>query len=375
MKTKLLITITLTLLNLSAFAQTVNIPDANFKAYLVGNNGINTNGDTEIQVSEAAAFTGTINCGNQNISDLTGIEAFTSVTKLLCSFNAITTINLSQNTALTEINLLNNNLSSLDLTQNIALESLNCGNNPLLATIDISQNIALTLLQVNNNNLSSLDVSQNTALNRLICPDNNLTSLDVSQNPDLYLLSVSNNPNLTSLDTSQNPDLGVLSAFNTGISSLDMSSNTSLVNFSCGDNPNLTSLNLKNLNSATLFAFSATNNPNLTCIDVDDVADATANWTNIDPGASYSLNCSPLSVDEEAINNSLVIYPNPVNTELTLDFDGAIKTVKIIDATGKTVKNSSVENSALDVSGLPKGIYFLQVFTSEGLASKKFIKN
>ena len=34
----------------------VNIPDANFKGYLLGNTAINTNGDNQIQVSEAAAF-------------------------------------------------------------------------------------------------------------------------------------------------------------------------------------------------------------------------------------------------------------------------------------------------------------------------------
>lgn len=33
-------------------AQNVNIPNAIFKAYLVGNSAINTNGDTEIQMSE-----------------------------------------------------------------------------------------------------------------------------------------------------------------------------------------------------------------------------------------------------------------------------------------------------------------------------------
>ena len=38
------------------FGQNVNIPDANFKAYLVGNTAINTNGDSEIQVSEANAL-------------------------------------------------------------------------------------------------------------------------------------------------------------------------------------------------------------------------------------------------------------------------------------------------------------------------------
>ena len=38
----------------------VNIPDANFKAYLVGDSAINTNGDNQIQVSEAIAFNDTI---------------------------------------------------------------------------------------------------------------------------------------------------------------------------------------------------------------------------------------------------------------------------------------------------------------------------
>ena len=33
------------------FGQNVNIPDVNFKAYLVGNTAINTNGDTEISVT------------------------------------------------------------------------------------------------------------------------------------------------------------------------------------------------------------------------------------------------------------------------------------------------------------------------------------
>ena len=54
----------------------VYIPDANFKAYLVGNSAINTNGDSEIQVSEATAFNGAIFCSNMSISDLTGIESF-----------------------------------------------------------------------------------------------------------------------------------------------------------------------------------------------------------------------------------------------------------------------------------------------------------
>ena len=85
------------------FGQNVNIPDANFKAYLLGNSLINTNGDTEIQVSEAAAFTDTIDCSNMNISNLTGIEAFTALTYLWCVGNQLTILNVSLNTALTSL--------------------------------------------------------------------------------------------------------------------------------------------------------------------------------------------------------------------------------------------------------------------------------
>ena len=80
-------------------AQNVNIPDANFKSYLIGNSAINTNADTEIQVSEATAFTGTINCSGQNIADLTGIEAFAALTSLDCSYNQLTSLDVTQNTA------------------------------------------------------------------------------------------------------------------------------------------------------------------------------------------------------------------------------------------------------------------------------------
>ncbi|MCH7534753.1 MAG: T9SS C-terminal target domain-containing protein, partial [Bacteroidetes bacterium] len=87
------------LLPVFASAQIVNIPDANFKAYLVGNSSINTNGDGEIQVSEAAAYTDTINVFKLDISDLMGIEAFIGLTGLNCSWNALTSLDLSNNTA------------------------------------------------------------------------------------------------------------------------------------------------------------------------------------------------------------------------------------------------------------------------------------
>ena len=107
----------------------VTIPDTNFKAYLVGNTAINTNGDKEIQVSEAAAFNGNIYCPSLNIADLTGIEAFTALTGIQCNDNQLTSLNVSQNTALLSLYCKNNQLTSLDVSQNTALNFLECDGN------------------------------------------------------------------------------------------------------------------------------------------------------------------------------------------------------------------------------------------------------
>jgi len=113
------------------FGQNVNIPDANFKAYLVGNSAINTNGDTEIQISEANIFNGSIDCSFGSISDLTGIEHFTVLTFLACRNNQLTSLDLSQNISLEELYCYNNYIVDLDLSQNTNLYRLHCANNYL----------------------------------------------------------------------------------------------------------------------------------------------------------------------------------------------------------------------------------------------------
>ena len=176
----------------SCGGQNVNIPDADFKAYLIGNTDINTNFDDEIQVSEANAFNGTIYCELMNISDLTGIEAFTALTELFCSGNQLTSLDVSKNTALTYLWCFGNQLTSLDVSKNTALESLSCFVNQLIS-LDVSKNTALESLSCSYNQLTSLDVSKNTALYDLNCSYNQLTSLDVSKNTALTRLRCGGN--------------------------------------------------------------------------------------------------------------------------------------------------------------------------------------
>ena len=248
-------------LSASLFGQNVYIPDANFKNYLLSHTDafgvidINTNGDSEIQVSEASVFNGLMDCSGFGISDMTGIEAFTALTELFCFTNQLT---------------------SLDVSQNTALIDLYCWDNQL-TTLNVNGASALTILNCRENQLTNLDLSQNTALRRLVCSDNPLTSLDVSQNISLTGLDCENTE-ITSLDLSQN-------------FSLSQNSNATSYIY-VGYNPQLTCLNVANGSNLFINSFEAQQNSSLFCIQVDDAEWATANWTNIDAQTAYSEDCN-----------------------------------------------------------------------------------
>ena len=112
MKTLLFLISLICIVNINA--QNVDIPDANFKAYLVGNKKINTNSDTEIQVSEAVTFRDSIDCSLRNISNLKGIEAFTNLIYLWCNENQLTSLDVSKNTVLKTLQCQGNQLKCLN---------------------------------------------------------------------------------------------------------------------------------------------------------------------------------------------------------------------------------------------------------------------
>ncbi len=178
-------TIILAFIGLSNFAnaQNVSIPDANFKAALVSKPSINTNGDLEIQVSEAVAFTGTINVEGMSIFNLTGIEAFTGITNLNCKDNFLTSLDVSANTALNYLYCWNNQLTSLDVSSNVAIADLECNNNQL-TSIDVSACTSLTGLECKNNQLTNLNLKNGN--------NTNLIYFETTNNPSLACIQVDN---------------------------------------------------------------------------------------------------------------------------------------------------------------------------------------
>jgi Leucine-rich repeat (LRR) protein len=219
------------------------------------------------------------------ITDLSGIEYFTSLEMLNCNDNQLTSLDVSQNMALTYLNCYNNQLTSLDVSQNMALTylyysvnqliSLDLGNNTSLeriscdsnqlATLDVSRNTALTQINCSSNQLTALDVSNNIALTDFICSINPLMSLDVSKNVALtQLVCVANQ--LTSLDVSKNTALKRINCSSNQLTSLDFRNNTALLDLDCISNP-LTSLNVSNNTALTHLNASQTQ---LTSLDVSN---------------------------------------------------------------------------------------------------------
>ena len=197
----------------------------------------------------------TLNVNNRNICNLTGIESFKALSKLSCRNNQLTTLDLTNNIALTWLDCPENQLISLDLATNIVLNYLSCWDNQLtsldvtnyislnilacgynkLASLDVTNNTNLTWLGCGNNQLTTLDVSKNTALDRLGCMYNQLTTLDVTKNIALTFLDCGYNK-LVSLDVTNKTNLTWLECSNNQLTTLDVSKNTALDHLSCWDN-------------------------------------------------------------------------------------------------------------------------------------------
>ena len=158
--------------------------------------------DLEHEYTEKGTHTITIT--GKNIIEF-GWEAPTSMSTFT---NAIYSIDASKCTTLESLYCYNsgddNGLIELNLNGCSALKSLEIEGD--LTSLDISDCTALTYLNCYDNQLTSLDVTQNTALTELDCGGNELTSLNVAKNTALTSLNCGYNQ-LTSLDVSNSVGL------------------------------------------------------------------------------------------------------------------------------------------------------------------------
>jgi len=270
------------LLLFSAFANAqpiVTIPDANFKNYLLNQTWINTNGDTEIQVSEAEAAT-FLEPYSLNITSLQGIEAFVNLDYLIAYSNQLTSVDLSANLKLTNVNLVENNILTLDLSANSLLRNIEISYNPItslnvsgctvlrslwaynvpIVDLDLSNKPQLNFLALDSvddeTGLSgSLNISGCTAFTDLRTFENNLTLINASGCDALTSIDVSS-PMLQSVNLTGCRSIIDIQFSESVITSIDLSDCSALRTFA-----------MDNLNTAgNLLSIDFSNNPNLNSV-------------------------------------------------------------------------------------------------------------
>ena len=80
-------------------------------------------------------------------------------------------------------------------------------------------------------------------------------------------------------------------------------------------------------------------------------------------------------VNENKEENLFSVYPNPASDKLQVlssKFQGG--ELKVFDVLGESIFQSTLNHQSVDVSGLSKGIYFIQLKTGNEIYSQKFIK-
>lgn len=307
--------------NVFVKAKITRIPDSNFEQSLI-NQGIDSDGILNGEVFTADIYTLTaLDISNQGIQDITGIQDFTALQNLDCSFNTISTLNL---------------------TKNISLETLTA----------------------NNNSLENLDLIFNERLRFLDARQNNLTTLDVSNNFLLETLDISNS-NTDTFPRNQ-------------ITDLDLSTNVVLNSF-IASHSDLSALNIQNGNNNSITEFSTIGNPNLICIQVDDASAANTreqpynNWET-DFQAFFSEDCS--LNNEDTFLSVFRIFPNPVQEAISIipPPEVQLSKIEVFDVSGRRVLSQESNFDRISVFALPKGLFFLRIDTQNSSIVRQFIK-
>ncbi len=343
----------------------LDFPDVNFENALTNtlsadfdgdftiDGDVDSNDDGFIQVSEAEAVIG-LYVEDNNIISLEGLSEFKNMKHLFAQNNPITSIDLTQNEFIEIIDLSNCELGSLSL-ENTSIIAINLNNNNL-TEIDISQNVNLEILKIEGNNINDINFSNNTLLREVNISSNNLSILDLSNNQNLETLRCNDNQ-LENLDFSNIQNIGYLNC-----------SNNSLLN-----------LDLRNGFNAILQTMISTGNNNLFCLNVDNenanlpvCQPSTLEGWCLDPWSEVNEDCTILGIESYSLEE-IIIYPNPTNNFLNINFSISIDQINIYSIDGRMIKEA-FNVKKIDVSELANGIYLIRIGIKNQKLLKEFIK-
>lgn len=156
--------------------QNVNIPDINFKQYLLQNFDYDNNGEICNSEAEKALI---IKCQNLNINSAEGLNSFKNVILLDISQNHLPDLSINNLKELTTLNCTYNNITELDTSENIKLYELNFNNNPTLQKLFIKNGLDQYIANyVSPTEIYSDTTFLNTNINYICADDSELEMLN-----------------------------------------------------------------------------------------------------------------------------------------------------------------------------------------------------
>ncbi len=282
-----------------------------FKAAATGTPVKIVSGSTNTVVTVGTSWT-----GSQNYTaGATTMTVYGDITEFYCGNNGanLTALDVSKNTALTELNCWGNQLTALDVSKNTALTALVCSENRL-TTLDLSKNTALIDLVCNENRLTALDVSKNTALTMLWCYGNNFTTQAFDNLMcSLPARTVAVDGDFFPLDDDSDANAATFMAANSQIA--------------------------KDKNWHVLYS--------------NEIEIPATTGTYVCPAAGIG----------EVTSVALALYPNPASDILTIETETIGAAITITDLTGRTVMTATATDgkTTLNISHLSAGSYIVRV--------------
>ena len=303
---------------------------------------------------------------NPILANLTGLEGLTSIGRDL---------NIESNESLTNLSGLDN-LNSLGgelmIENNYSLTSLTGLNNldSIWGDILIHHNVNLLNL-TGLENLTYIDgglyIGSSTYINSSLT---SLTGLEGLTSIGKHL-KISDNSSLTSLTSLYN-----LTSIGAG---LTIQHNTSLTSLE----------GLDNIDAATIDSLRIIENQYLSICEVQSICDFLKSpngeiviWNNAwhcDSQSQVEDRCEIVSVDEIHLSDKLIIYPNPSSSQITIELPNTPQKdalLIIYNMKGQQMLTNKIteQKTMVDISGLPKGIYFIEVADDRMLMVGKMVK-
>lgn len=360
-----------------------------FSVILIDYPFIDSNSDGEITQQEAL-LVNRLDLAYTEINNLTGLEYFVNlksfnslffaanqfyfptlddlenlvISNAVTGMSAITTLDLSPNTSLKNVNIItiatsvnlsnltelknlsiNGNFTQIDLTDCENLLSLSL--DAPLETLNFNENNKLISMYIRNTDFTSLDLSSCTNLEIVEVTNTEMEEIDLGEIQHVYYLILVNNK-LTSLNASNLFNLKILGLDNNLLTNISVKNGIIEEQITISGNPNLTTI----------------------CCDANEIVYIQNICNNLD----YSI---AISDCEFALGSkvSIAMYPNPVSDVLHLDSNKKISKIEIFSISGLLVMNDNTESTSINLNLLQAGVYFIKVYSGNDIVNMKFIKN